>query len=858
MTLQELDTFGKTLDPEVQDPLFNTHGKPHRNISFTGEYRFRHIIPHLIHSNFLDNSSNAALDQSSFLVRQYRHLLDDFGHLSTDEIRGYDSYKDFRTETDFNKRRIRLTSAALLQQGCNVEKLVRWIGGPHLASHRNTKRILENLKPSVTPSVLAEVKRIFTYGAPKVCNAQNTEENLLKYYNYGNHSSVDDNPDIYKKVLVKDSRRGNTILVDDRLFAYIPNTHLTPQGIASLDDKWKNERPIFDSSHRPDLNSFAINDWTSKLTEPELEFPGSLLRFLVWMYNLRITYPNRAIYLGDNDVTNAFKLVKNNPGIVPMCGFRASGLLGFATGQTFGNCYSPANFEPAAIARQQHAKYLWTHKKDEVLRRADRYVKDLVLTKDPSDIRPFAQAEKDELNPGVLNDDFSRKPPETPMQVDDCLLADVEEYFPRTVAASIVALEDVFDGNHPYQEAPLSEEKLNPIHSEQRLLTGHVPDSRSMTVKISPRRKEKVMNYLKSEGWLDLTKTKRANIKEIATVPGLIGSAGEFFPWAKAQLLLINGLLCTCIKTAYNNARAMNRISKRADQAHRTMPAQMSYRLKFIKEKWQAEYIWRNKHRVLISIDIIRCCILVYKYLESGAPWERPIGHIVPRTPSFVSTGDACLKAIAVQIPRLQVWCLLPFSEELCARISRKEIHINVLEFIALLISFIIVQEKVKLHPEMYPPAPVLLAFGDNTSANAWWKKMSTHSQMGKNVLKLYAEYQLLSPVCSVSEHIKGSDNVIADTISRPHELFTPHLTHVWKTPYHKLIQQVCLRYEEKKLWEVFLPSAELLSALNLALSSDCSWERPKKPKNNGRFVHVGRTFYGGQPCGESTTTCFL
>ena len=173
MTLKELDAFANTLAPEVQGPLSNTHGKPHKNISFTGEYRFCHIIPHLIHSKFLDNSSAAALDTSSFLVRQYRQLLDDFKQLPIDEIRGYDAYKNAKDETDFNKRRIRLTSAALLQHGCNVEKLVRWIGGPHLATHRNTKRILAKLKPSVTPSVLAEVKRIFTYGAPKYCNAYN-------------------------------------------------------------------------------------------------------------------------------------------------------------------------------------------------------------------------------------------------------------------------------------------------------------------------------------------------------------------------------------------------------------------------------------------------------------------------------------------------------------------------------------------------------------------------------------------------------------------------------------------------------------------------------------------------------------
>ena len=856
MTIHQLDQFALTLEEEVQAPLYNKHGKPHKNISFTGEYRFRHIIPHLINSNYLDTRSNDTLDKASFLVRQYRTLHHEYSEIDIEPGRGFKPYENFRNEKVLNKDRIRLHSAALLQTDCNIEKLVRRLGGPHLATHRNVTRILRKLKDSVEPVILEELKRVFTYGSPKQCNAHNTEENLQKFYDYGNHSSVDDNPDIFMKTLIKDSRRGNTLLFDDRFFSYIPNVHLTPQGIASLDDKWKQERAVFDSSFRPDLFSFAINDWTSKLTEPEVQFPGSFLRLLIWIWNLRISYPHLAIFLGDNDVTNAFRLIKNNPGVVAMCGYRACGLLGFATGQTFGNCYSPANFEPAAIARQQHAQWLWTHKKEAVLERSAQYVSDIVLTTDPSDLRPFAKAEKDALNLGVFNADNSRKPPTTPMQVDDCLYADVAEHFPLTVAASIASLMDVFDGIHPFQESPLSDEKLNSIHKEQRVLLGHEPDTRSMTVKISPRRVEKILKYLSEEKWI--TPNKKALIKEIATVAGLIGSAAEYFPWAKAQLLILYDLLRKCISEAYDKLCAANRFKKRLTIARNNMPSGMAYRLKFVEATWKAQHIWRNKRPIQIPDDVRKCLQLLYKYLQSGAPWERPIGHIVPRVPNFISTGDASEKAIGVQIPRLKIWCILPFSKRLCDRIAADEVHINSLEFIAILISYIMVQEKYKANPSNYPPSPTLLAFGDNTTANAWWEKMSTHSKMGQNLLKLYAEYQLLSPVCSVAKHIKGTENVVADAISRPDELFTPHLTHIYDTPYSTLVTQVCQQYKAKRQWELFLISAELLSVLNSALSCDSSWERPKKAKNNGRFVHVGRTFYGGQNNAEFTNSCFL
>ena len=41
----------------------------------------------------------------------------------------------------------------------------------------------------------------------------------------------------YRKVIMKDSKRGNVILVDPSFLPFIPDLHLTPQGIVDVDNK---------------------------------------------------------------------------------------------------------------------------------------------------------------------------------------------------------------------------------------------------------------------------------------------------------------------------------------------------------------------------------------------------------------------------------------------------------------------------------------------------------------------------------------------------------------------------------------------------------------------------------------------
>ena len=357
----ELDKWAKTtLSVPMRTALLDSTGKRNHDTTFEGELVFRHALPYvLLHSAFFTEADINNLDKATPLPVIFLNLLRRYANVDTSPVRGYDMYKNFKTETNFHKERIHLSSAALFQSGFHVEDTVRYIGGPHIGAHRNPDAIRKRLTAGVEPATLDRVISQFVYGAPKKVHGVSSNANFMEYFKYGNHSSCDIHKDKFKEVMLKDSRQGNTMLVDLRLLLFIPHLHLTPQGLVDVDNQWKSDRPVFDSSFRPEIWCNAINDWVDKTTEGQVYFPGSFTRLLSSIWNMRITYPNEPIFIGDDDVKNAFRLIKNNPAVVGMHGFVGHGLLGFSTGMTFGDNYSPQNFEPIAVARSQQSKYLW-------------------------------------------------------------------------------------------------------------------------------------------------------------------------------------------------------------------------------------------------------------------------------------------------------------------------------------------------------------------------------------------------------------------------------------------------------------------------------------------------------------------
>ena len=246
LTTNDLKTFSQTLPAKVQRALTeDLTGKINSDVSFHGELVLRHVIPYLVKNSDLYAPADwEQLNKATPLVRHFSSLQHKYENVATEKVRGYDMYKNFENEEEFHEERIRLSSAALFQLDFRVDSLVRYIGGPHIAAHRDINKIRDRLRLGVEPDVLDKLIHGYVYGAPKRLHATSSDKNFMAYYRYGNHKTCDLHSAEYKKVMVKDSKRGNVILVDPKLLSFIPDLHLTPQGIVDVDNKWLSTRTV--------------------------------------------------------------------------------------------------------------------------------------------------------------------------------------------------------------------------------------------------------------------------------------------------------------------------------------------------------------------------------------------------------------------------------------------------------------------------------------------------------------------------------------------------------------------------------------------------------------------------------------
>ena len=477
------------LDPRIRAKLEQPFGKDNLTQCFRSEASLRHILLPLWKSGFLagDTDSWDNFGDAYYPVRVLGDVLDDYGDVDFSSLPGFPP--QWESETTVNMERLAQVSAALLHFNGSVADLVRWIGGPHVGANRDHAAILATLEAAeLPPPLIQTLSRIFYQGIPNYCNADSSEQNFMAYYRYGNHSTVDADPAKAYKALLKDNKRGFTLLFDKRLLLFLLHSHTTPQGMVDLLSLFKNPRPIFDSSFRPELWCIAINDWTSKLTEPELTFATAELLFMIWLYNLRITYPFLEIFLGDDDVSGAFRWLKYHPNLVALHASIMCGLGVLNTGGTFGDNTTPSNFDPIALARRLLAQHMWKTNSPAIAS-ALQHLPPLHFAPSPppAEAQQFTQADRDSLNSGVLNPDGSRQPPPYNMHVDDNLYADVGPFMHRTIGASVAALFTVLGPpTNPDVPSALSFDKFEGSYNHQRKMVGHLFDSRKLTVVCFP------------------------------------------------------------------------------------------------------------------------------------------------------------------------------------------------------------------------------------------------------------------------------------------------------------------------------------------------------------------------------------
>jgi hypothetical protein len=839
---QEREAFVKDeLPTRISAMLDQKFGKENLSQCFLAEPCLRHVLAPLVTSSFLSPSDLSNLQEALPEARTYASLLTEFRDVDFRPLKNYSP--NWQGASTINASLVQMATAALLHFEGDAAALVRWIGGPHVGEHRNIPATIKFLSGKIDQHLVEDLRRIFTDGIPTVCNASASESNFQSFVAYGNHKTVSEDPAQTYKSLLKDHSRGYCLLFDERILPFVLNCHLTPGGLVNINHPYKPVRPIFDSTFRPDHQSFAINDWTSKTTEPDVIFARSFEKLLFWIYNMRITYPTAEIYGLDDDVSGAFRHTKYHPNLVAMHSYTRCGFLAMATGGTFGDNTTPSNWESIARSRQQLARYLW-HEPD-LLEQAAPYLPDLQFAPPPTaaDIAQFAIAESDSLNPGILNSDGQRLPPQYDHHVDDNLYAEVADHTRRSVAASMLALFHILGFPEETRAPnPFSMEKFDANMSHLRKFVGHHIDTRRLIVGILPHKRVQAITLLSD--WL--TK-KDFDLRELAGLHGLLESLTRYMLWARPWFFAFQNAIRHEISRRYHVVKRFWDSSKKAHRLKAQIPKNLHHRLDAIIARDKAQLIWNSRVRISMTPHIRACVTFIHNHLaDSTNLWEQPIGFLVKRVPHLISIGDASKLAGGAHCARLCFWFDVFWSPKVRHAVTALKpsdpgyVHINSLEFVIVVLQLAAVVTRLRtlspiqkqaFFPSGLPAHPILLVRSDNTASVAWANKVTSKSLQGQALIAIYAEILRLSNIGLSSNHIEGVSNIRADDLSRPS---SPDLS---PSDHHAQIFQ---KHALLKTWDYFHPSPELLQLLSFSLCTGPSPDPPKLPKIWGRFAPAG------------------
>ena len=823
------------LPSKIQVQLDQPFGKPSLRHSFYSAVRFRHALLPVYKSGFLSRRDRASLETASVLarwlsqtIRQHRDV--DFSALK-------DPIPDDMPISDMMTSYSRMFTAAAIHFDLEIPALVAYVGGTHVGAYRPpTAATLAILRDGgVEEAVLLDLSRIFDVGCPAICQAEASEENFRAFLHYGNHRSVDEAPAKTKKAVAKDVRKSFAMTFDPRLVWFVPHLHTTPLGMVDLTKRYKSPRPVFDSTHRPHPWCFSINDWTSLCNEPILIFAGSKLKMMIWIWNLRISYPQQEIYPGDDDVSGAFRHSKYNPFLVALHSYLIYGYLVMATGQTFGDCASPSNWEPIARARQQFAMFLWTQA--DTLARAAQYIPRLTFTEPPADSQ-YAQAATDSLNQGVILPDGTRRSPTYDHHVDDNMYADVREFMPLTIAASILSLYVVLGFPSPTCRDALSWDKFEASFSHERKIIGIWWDTRRLTVSLPSYKREQLIETLAL--W---SEKDSFFLLEAAELLGSLVDASLLCRWGPITFFAIQNAIRRALASRYHKVAGYFSRQGLMERFSEDLPPNLESRALSLVSKQMARVLWKDRSPCPAPPDFREEIKWLHSYLSVPAnTWEISIGHIIPRDPTFTSAGDASLDAGGAVSDDLRFWFDILWSASIRRGVRLNSshpdyVHINCLEYLVQLVQHAaaITMLEEGFPPEVManlpggdiPPLPILLSRTDSMSSNAWTSKVTSSSWRGQNLVKLQGALFQRSPLGHESKWLAGIDNVEPDYISRP-DLSLP------AAAWHP---QMFRQMPKLRCYRFFQPSPEFTSLLSSHLSTKRWLAPPRLPKTLGRFV---------------------
>jgi hypothetical protein len=440
-------------------------------------------------------------------------------------------------------------------------------------------------------------------------------------------------------------------------------------------------------------------------------------------------------------------------------------------------------------------------------------------------------------------DGVRRAPTQFNSWVDDTFFADTHDYIIRAVSAIVLAVYEVL--GYPYSKVPdpLSREKLNTAFTFERPTLGYGVNTRTMQVYMLPEKREQLIDTLNETIF-----RREYTLLQAAQLLGTLENATRYNRWARVLYCALGHAFRRTLQAASYVLKRTYERTGRIEQLRAALPKHLERRFQPLVSKDTARLLYRSRRSFPITSEVLAEMRELTDFLQDRTnDFADYIGFLVPRDPAAGSHGDSSEIATGGYSRLLRYWFQILWSPEVLRAMALdpkddKYVHINLLEFVAIILqiaAFIVrLQElpddiRQSVFPDGVPVQPILLAWCDNTSAQAWAGKVSTRSRRAQGLLSIYAALLREHNVGVNCSRISTSENTVADIISRPDDTTSP--------PYIRFLQTY-RKLDFLRTYDYFLPSQALISRLHSELCNEQSRPRPPLPEKLGRFVPAGST----------------
>ena len=726
---------------------------------------------------------------------------------------------DYQQQEEISEHRVDMAGALLVHFGLDPGMAVRCLGLEYTGANRDVESTLRIIKPHVNKEDHDHIERILTQGCPVEFNVEESTESKLEIMNRGNQTAFENKTEEVKKIMNKEDKFSHVITLRKYIARCSPFMRCTSQII--VQKAGKDDRVAWNGTGKWKADDFAMNDVTPTEEEAPVTFGSTWRDFLVWLYNMRVSFPHSDILLGMADIKACFRYPRIAPDLVGAFGYQAIDLYFLATAMVFGSTVSANGWEPFRRAIEAMTKVYF---ETEGLVQKHAIYLDMIEWKTdcPTDIT-FTRAKACPINPGIINSDGTMKPLRAKIYVDDALMAAMGiEFMKRLLAAVIEAIFVVMgEPDESVRQNHLAMNKWREtVISPQDIMLGIQVKTRALAVAVTTDYRHETLALI-TTAWHPRRRTFTA--QQAQELVGKLGRLSSGAHW----VFHIMSHIYTSIAYALRSNRvylhgASSEFKELLENIERKKYAKSDNSAKHIN--FALKQLARSVHHCKVEYVIPPTMLAEIAFFRealpdnSGVEWETPIALIIPRTPVAVQYGDSCLEGCGGYSLKLRFWWHLEFPIEVVLRTlihkrnndDGKLISINVLEFLTVIINYAAAYTALIQDPIEDDPNPVVLNITDNTSALNWTLHGCKKSMIGRRLARFFCGLLIGSHVGINSEWIGTQENEIADAISRLKQESkispTDHVTF----DYSNLQQQ----FPQLKDCRFFQPSQELLSSL--------------------------------------------